>query len=231
MPVGVFIVGRLCGEVDRHQGYQVVEGIGPGMRRIAQHGNRADGEPDANLHRDQQEVRPEYPEENTTYPSLTGLVVPFQSALRYISRVHLKVVLNAGRQYAACRPPRRKKSMRDKAKLESQLHGLDGKNYGAYKGIAGGYDFGEFELHIDHVQGDPFAAPSRLRAVFDRDASQLPDDLLEPNIRRIAAADYLNRFLRRELARISRPRGSGKSGIVQILAPGATSPRPHQPSN
>ena len=110
--------------------------------------------------------------------------------------------------------------MKHKAKLESQLHGLDGKSYGAYKGIAGGYDYGEFELHIDHVQGDPFAAPSRLRAIFDPDVSQLPDEVLEPDIRRTAAADYLNRCTLRELRRISRPRGSGKSGIVRILAPG-----------
>jgi predicted ABC-class ATPase len=110
--------------------------------------------------------------------------------------------------------------MRDQAKLESQLHGLDGKSYGAYKGIAGNYDFGDFELHIDHVQSDPFAAPSRLRAVFCPDVSRLPGDVLEPDTRRIAATDFLNRATLREPRRVSRSRGSGQSGIVRILAPG-----------
>lgn len=40
---------------------------------------------------------------------------------------------------------------------------IDGKGYKAYKEIEGSFDFGLFTLHIDHVQGDPFAAPSRLR--------------------------------------------------------------------
>ena len=31
--------------------------------------------------------------------------------------------------------------------------------------MQGSYDFGNFTLHIDYVQGDPFASPSRIRVV------------------------------------------------------------------
>ena len=46
--------------------------------------------------------------------------------------------------------------------LGTVLRGLDGRGYKAYKAIAGAWDFGDFTLHVDHVQGDPFAAPSRV---------------------------------------------------------------------
>ncbi len=110
--------------------------------------------------------------------------------------------------------------MRSSGELTAELHAIDGKGYGAYKSIAGGYDFDEFTLHIDYVQGDPFASPSRLRAEFAPAVARLPAELLHPRIRRIAAADYLNRRLHAELASISRARGTGKSGRVRILRPG-----------
>ncbi|MGD2151675.1 MAG: ABC-ATPase domain-containing protein [Gemmatimonadales bacterium] len=107
-----------------------------------------------------------------------------------------------------------------KDNLQASLEAIDGKGYGAYKRIAGSYDFGDHILHIDYVQGDPFASPSRLRAVFPPEITALPDGILQPAIRRLAAADFLNRRLYRELGSTSRDRGSGKSGAVRILRPG-----------
>ncbi|HXV44797.1 MAG TPA: ABC-ATPase domain-containing protein, partial [Anaerolineae bacterium] len=49
------------------------------------------------------------------------------------------------------------------ADLQRLLSRIDGKGYPAYKDIRGSYAFEEFTLFIDHVQGDPFAGPSRLR--------------------------------------------------------------------
>jgi predicted ABC-class ATPase len=109
--------------------------------------------------------------------------------------------------------------MKSKAKLSSSLLAIDGKGYGAYKSIAGSYDLEDFTLHIDYVQGDPFASPSRLRAEFQLDVVNLPKDLLQPEIRRVAVTDLLNRRLRRQLGAASRSRGSGKSGIISILGP------------
>lgn len=110
--------------------------------------------------------------------------------------------------------------MKSAKELRSILHAIDNKGYGAYKSIAGAYDLDDLTLHIDYVQGDPFASPSRLRAEFPAASVGLPDDLLQPRIRRRAAADYLNRQLRRALEPASRSRGSGKSGQVSILRPG-----------
>jgi predicted ABC-class ATPase len=60
--------------------------------------------------------------------------------------------------------------MPDLRALAATLRALDGRGYKAYKDIAGEYDAGTFRLLIDHVQGDPFAEASRLRAVVPRHA-------------------------------------------------------------
>ncbi|NIR45626.1 MAG: ATPase, partial [Gemmatimonadetes bacterium] len=109
--------------------------------------------------------------------------------------------------------------MKSAHQLSKSLTAIDGKGYGAYKSIAGSYDFDDYILHVDHVQGDPFAAPSRLRAVLAADVARVPSDLIAPLVRKDAAADFLNRQLAGELAGVSRNRGSGKSGIIRILRP------------
>ena len=52
--------------------------------------------------------------------------------------------------------------MRTASELREQLKRIDHRSYPAYKELRGQYDFGDYILSIDHVQGDPFAAPSRL---------------------------------------------------------------------
>ena len=44
--------------------------------------------------------------------------------------------------------------------LQSQLKTIDHKSYPLYKSLRGSYQFPKYILSIDHVQGDPFAAPS-----------------------------------------------------------------------
>lgn len=110
--------------------------------------------------------------------------------------------------------------MRSAAQLSDTLRAIDGKGYGAYKTILGAYGFAEFDLHIDYVQGDPFATPSRLRAVLPASVVRLPLGVVASRIRRKAAADYLNRKIVAALAAASRPRGSGVSGSIDILRPG-----------
>ena len=45
--------------------------------------------------------------------------------------------------------------------LAQLLRKLEGRSYKEYKGIQGDYAFPTYVLSVDHVQGDPFAAPSR----------------------------------------------------------------------
>jgi predicted ABC-class ATPase len=106
------------------------------------------------------------------------------------------------------------------SELRSHLVSLDGKGYRAYKAIGKSYAFPSFTLRVDHVQGDPFADPSRLRAVVPPEVAGIPADLLETEARRTAAADFLNRAFSQALAATEGDRGSGRSGELRILRPG-----------
>ena len=46
--------------------------------------------------------------------------------------------------------------------LKQLLFSINHKSYPAYKSTRGAYQFPRYTLSIDHVQGDPFAAPSRV---------------------------------------------------------------------
>ncbi|EMR9625375.1 ABC-ATPase domain-containing protein [Vibrio parahaemolyticus] len=48
--------------------------------------------------------------------------------------------------------------------LTATLKKIEKQNYRAYQQIKGQYDFIDFTLFIDHVQGDPYASASRFRA-------------------------------------------------------------------
>jgi predicted ABC-class ATPase len=110
--------------------------------------------------------------------------------------------------------------MADLRDLAGTLTRLDGRGYKAYKEIAGDYDAGGFRLVIDHVQGDPFAEPSRLRALVPFAAAGLPDWALSSGARLQATADFLNRSFLEALRTSSEPRGSGFSGELMVLRPG-----------
>ena len=58
--------------------------------------------------------------------------------------------------------------MRDIRVLRSILQRIDRRGYKAYEEIRGVYQDGEVVLAIDHVQGDPFASPSRVRLIVER---------------------------------------------------------------
>ena len=105
--------------------------------------------------------------------------------------------------------------------LHDQLYRLDGQVYGAYKSLKGEYDFGNFVLHIDHVQGDPFAAPSWVRVVMPQAVTGFPPELWTEPSRAIALADYLTReFYRATQGHAGRgAAGSGKSGQISIVRP------------
>ncbi len=101
--------------------------------------------------------------------------------------------------------------------LKSILHRIDGKGYKAYKDIQGAYDTGKISVYIDHVQGDPFAAPSKVRVRIARETSGVPHDLSDCFARRIALQDYLAREIGRSIGKSIRgDRGSGKSGLIAI---------------
>ena len=103
--------------------------------------------------------------------------------------------------------------------LESTLRRIDGGRYGDYKRLPRAVGGETLSLRIDHVQGDPFAAPSRLavRAPLAV-AGWAPADLV--GCRGVALRDLLARRLAGECRAASRSRGSGKSGRFESDAPG-----------
>ncbi len=104
--------------------------------------------------------------------------------------------------------------------LADLLRRIDGRGYKAYKELSGrSYELGSASLHVDTVQGDPFAAPSRMRLRVPRERAAVPASLTEGRIRRIAFEDFVARAVRDAIRRETRGhRGSGKSGRVGIDA-------------
>ncbi|MCK5772822.1 MAG: ABC-ATPase domain-containing protein [Thermoplasmata archaeon] len=111
--------------------------------------------------------------------------------------------------------------MRTERDLGSDLARIDGKGYRAYRDIQGEYDMGEYTLSIDHVQGDPFAAPSRIRVFVDMEAAAFPDDTYNNLSREIALRDLLTRhFSMNARGAGGKSRGMGKSGLIGMDTPG-----------
>ncbi|KAK0361704.1 hypothetical protein LTR94_022293 [Friedmanniomyces endolithicus] len=97
-------------------------------------------------------------------------------------------------------------------RLQDDLRSIDGQQYaqpvvarlklqvlrsdtGAYKRLLGKYQHTSptFTLSVDHVQGDAYASPSRVRAVIPWQETGLPDEYLQSDIRRIALCDFVTR--------------------------------------
>lgn len=113
------------------------------------------------------------------------------------------------------------KGMKNHSELRSQLRAIDHRGYPAYKDLRGRYDFGDYVLSIDHVQGDPFAAPSAVSVCVGGAKAGFPGEWLEPACRRVALEDHLVRLFGREIAKYSgKARGSGKSGKIETSRPG-----------
>lgn len=106
--------------------------------------------------------------------------------------------------------------MSDQDRLNSQLLKLDNASYKAYKELRGEYQFAQFTLIIDYVQGDPFAAPSQLRIIIPQRIGQFPPQLYKNHSREIATRDYLTREFAKAARQFSSHRGTGKSGLIEI---------------
>ena len=104
--------------------------------------------------------------------------------------------------------------------LSAILRRIDGRGFKAYRDIEGTYDLGDWTLHIDHVQSDPFAPPSRVRAWVPASVAQLPDSLYETKARRVGLEDYLTRAIHAACGDRKRGGGTGHSGIISIHSPG-----------
>lgn len=107
--------------------------------------------------------------------------------------------------------------MKSSVELKNELFKIDGKGYKAYKVLEGKYDFKKYVLSIDHVQGDPFASPSRVRIIIDNKIAQIPEELFDNKNKEIAVCDFLTRLFSKNIKNQSEKIfGSGKSGLIEI---------------
>ena len=107
--------------------------------------------------------------------------------------------------------------MKSSEDLRRMLRAVDHKSYPAYKDLKGAYSFGSFLLGIDHVQGDPFASPSRLSVQIDGAKAAFPPAYYKEKHCRIALQDYLNRLFYQEIEKYTfKAKGSGKSGLIAV---------------
>ena len=107
--------------------------------------------------------------------------------------------------------------MKSSEDLRSRLRSIDHRSYPAYKDLKGQYDFGDYTLSIDHVQGDPFAAPSRLSVLVPGKKAAFPAEYYDTLPKRVTLQDHLTRLFGAQIARGSKQAGgSGKSGLLAV---------------
>ena len=107
--------------------------------------------------------------------------------------------------------------MQSSTDLRSLLNRIDHRGYPAYKDTRGTYQFPGYVLSIDHVQGDPFASPSKVSVHVKGKTAAFPQELYREAHQRIALQDELTRqFGRRAEQFAFKAKGSGKSGLISV---------------
>ncbi|MBD7916029.1 ABC-ATPase domain-containing protein [Clostridium sp. Sa3CUN1] len=107
--------------------------------------------------------------------------------------------------------------MKNSVNLKNELQRIDGKGYKSYKDLQEQYDFNDYILSIDHVQGDPFASPSRLRVIINKNKAKFPEELIDKDYKKVAVCDFLTRLFYFNINKFGEKIfGSGKSGLISI---------------
>ena len=83
--------------------------------------------------------------------------------------------------------------MKTSEDLKQLLLQINRKSYPAYKDTRGSYTFQGYILSIDHVQGDPFASPSKISVKVNGKQAGFPRDLFGTRETRVALQEYLIR--------------------------------------
>ena len=105
-------------------------------------------------------------------------------------------------------------------RLENLLGRINGRGYPQYKQLKGRYHFNGFDLEIVHVQGDPFAAPTKLAVRIPAKKLGIDTEKFQNPSRRVGLEDGILRGLVDAFDGARKSRGSGKSGQWGILTPG-----------
>lgn len=105
--------------------------------------------------------------------------------------------------------------------LYDLLISLNGKGYKSYKTLQEkSYPFPPFTLRFEHVQGDPFAAPSRLTLSTKLSKIGFSPTFYDTPIKKLALEDYLLRVVHKNISTLKgRVKGSGRSGEIAVQSP------------
>lgn len=107
--------------------------------------------------------------------------------------------------------------MQTSTELRNLLKRIDHKSYPAYKDVRGTYQFPGYVLSIDHVQGDPFASPSKVSVHVKGHNAGFPKELYCGKNQKIALQDDLTRKFGRVAEKYAfKAKGSGKSGLISV---------------
>lgn len=106
--------------------------------------------------------------------------------------------------------------MKNLSDLKRELEKIDGRGYKTYKTLEGQYSFEDYILSIDHVQGDPFASPSRIRVIVNSN-NNFPKNLFDEKYKKITICDFLTRLFSKNIYKYGeKVFGLGKSGLIEI---------------
>ena len=107
--------------------------------------------------------------------------------------------------------------MKRASDLKRELDRINGRGYKSYKDLEDQYKFDNYVLSIDHVQGDPFASPSRVRVIVENTVNKFPKELFDEKYKKIALCDFLTRLFSKNIYKYGEKIfGSGKSGLLEI---------------
>lgn len=107
--------------------------------------------------------------------------------------------------------------MKRASDLKRELDRINGRGYKSYKDLENQYKFDNYVLSIDHVQGDPFASPSRVRVIVENKVNKFPKELFNEKYKKIALCDFLTRLFSKNIYKYGEKIfGSGKSGLLEI---------------
>lgn len=113
------------------------------------------------------------------------------------------------------------RNMQTAADLRNLLNKIDHRGYPAYKDTKGTYQFPGYVLSIAHVQGDPFASPSKVSVIVKGRTADFPKELYIQTHLRTALQDELTRQFGRQAEQFAfKAKGSGKSGLISLSRPG-----------
>ena len=107
--------------------------------------------------------------------------------------------------------------MQSAVELKQLLDRIDHRGYPAYKDTKGQYQFQGYVFSIDHVQGDPFASPSKVSVQVKGRTAGFPEELYKGRHQRAALQDEMTRQFYRAIQKYAfRAKGSGKSGLISV---------------